>query len=162
MLRKFIYTDKVLKDFGHGKCIKISIFFFFSISKNWSRNRTKKIPCSHLVAAVYPCAMGDDWGILNLGERGAGLHFEKKVSAALKRLAGSRETNYEAPAVIQAAMTWPQAVTMAVRKKRRRESKDFPSADWEGEGRVRDESLDSGQGPGGGDGCYSSRRHAGR
>lgn len=114
------------------------------------------------MAAVYPCAVGDDWGILNLGERGAGLHFEKKVSAALKRLAGSRETNYEAPAVIQAAMTWPQAVTMAVRKKGRRESKDFPSADWEGEGRVRDESLDSGQGPGGGDGCYSSSRHAGR
>lgn len=42
--------------------------------------------------------------------------------AALRRLVGSRKTNYEALAKIQAEMTWPQATAVAVRKKKRARS----------------------------------------
>lgn len=60
---------------------------------------------------------GNQCRIRCLGEIGSGLRFEKNASATLKRLVWSKETNYKAPAKIQAEMMRPQA-KMAVGKKR--------------------------------------------
>lgn len=66
---------------------------------------------------------GNQCRIRSLGEIGSGLHFEKNASATLKRLVWSKETNYKAPAKIQAEMMRPQA-KMVLRKKRRGRSWD--------------------------------------
>ena len=101
----------------------------------------------HITSTVGVCTLpvccGELLSKVKPGRNRINLYFEKNALAAPKRLVWSRETNYEAPAMIQEETVLPQAMTAAVEKSRKgwiwkikQGLKDLPSADWK-EGRGK-------------------------